>query len=53
MRQAADNQPLLNGEHVLVVEDDFLIYLELVSIVSAAGAEVIGPSSTVAHRRWP
>jgi DNA-binding response OmpR family regulator len=38
----------LGGARVLVVEDDFFIALELVSILSEAGAEVIGPSQTVA-----
>jgi DNA-binding response OmpR family regulator len=38
---------LLSGARVLVVEDDFLIGLELAMILSDAGAVVIGPSQTV------
>jgi len=33
---------------VLVVEDEFLIALEIEDILSAAGVDVIGPASTVA-----
>ena len=32
---------------VLVVEDDFIIALELTSVLSDAGAIVVGPSNTV------
>ena len=39
----------LEGTHVLVVEDDLLISMELTSVLTAAGADVIGPSHTVAH----
>lgn len=38
----------LSGVRVLVVEDDFFIGLELSSILSDAGATVVGPSNTVA-----
>lgn len=41
------NATLLGGARVLVVEDDFLIGLELSAILSDAGAEVVGPLSTV------
>ena len=37
----------LSGARVLVVEDDFLIALELAATLSDAGAEVVGPSATV------
>lgn len=39
---------LLSGARVLVVEDDFFIALELTTILSEAGAEVVGPSQTLA-----
>lgn len=38
----------LSGARILVVEDDFLIALELTAILSDAGAEVVGPAQTVA-----
>jgi len=37
----------LNGARVLVVEDDFFIGLELVAILSDAGATVVGPQQTL------
>jgi DNA-binding response OmpR family regulator len=37
----------LGGASILVVEDDFLILMELESVLSAAGADVIGPSRNV------
>ena len=39
--------PRLDGARVLLVEDDFLIGLELAAILSDAGAEVVGPVQTV------
>jgi DNA-binding response OmpR family regulator len=48
MHQAPTDETILQGAHVLVVEDDFLISMELASILTAAGAEVIGPSRNVA-----
>ena len=40
--------PIHKPQPVLVVEDDLLISMELTSVLTAAGADVIGPSSTVA-----
>src|SRR5262245_10449301 len=37
----------LDGARVLVVEDDFIIGLELAAVLTDAGAEVVGPSQTV------
>jgi DNA-binding response OmpR family regulator len=37
----------LRGAGILLVEDDFLIFMELESILTAAGAQVIGPARTV------
>jgi len=48
MRQAPNDESVLQGAHVLVVEDDFLISLELTSVLTAAGADIVGPSHTVA-----
>ena len=39
--------PRLDGARVLLVEDDFLIGLELAAILSDAGAEIVGPLQTV------
>jgi DNA-binding response OmpR family regulator len=46
--EPSSGSALLGGARVLVVEEDFFIALELVSILSEAGAEVVGPSQTVA-----
>jgi DNA-binding NtrC family response regulator len=48
MQHAGKDQPDLQGANVLVVEDDLLISMELTSVLTAAGAEVIGPSCNVA-----
>jgi len=48
MRQVPNDESILQGAYVLVVEDDFLISMELTSVLTAAGAEVVGPSRTVA-----
>lgn len=48
MRQVSNDESILQGAHVLVVEDDCLISMELASVLSAAGADVVGPSHTVA-----
>src|SRR5262245_1260529 len=37
----------LDGARVLVVEDDFLISLEIGGVLTDAGAEVVGPSRTL------
>ena len=39
----------LDGARILVVEDDFIISMELGSILTEAGAEVIGPCYTPAQ----
>ena len=39
----ADDPPPLNGTRVLVVEDEFIIMLELASLLEDAGAEIVGP----------
>jgi DNA-binding NtrC family response regulator len=46
--ELSSGSALLGGARVLVVEDDFFIALELASILSDAGAEIVGPSQTVA-----
>lgn len=38
---------MLSGRQVLLVEDDYLIAVELKSILAAEGAEVVGPAATV------
>jgi DNA-binding NtrC family response regulator len=38
--------PALDGARILVVEDDFIISMELGSILAEAGAKVIGPCRT-------
>jgi DNA-binding response OmpR family regulator len=39
----------LDGARILVVEDDFIISLELDTILAGAGAQVVGPCRTVAQ----
>ncbi|HKS60961.1 MAG TPA: response regulator [Xanthobacteraceae bacterium] len=39
----AHDPPPLNGARVLVVEDEFIIMLELASLLEDAGAEIVGP----------
>lgn len=41
----------LGGSRILIVEDDFLISMELDSILADAGAQVVGPCRTVAQAR--
>ena len=48
MQRVPNDEPILQGAYVLVVEDDFLIAMELESVLTAAGADVVGPSRTVA-----
>ena len=43
----AATSPRLDGARVLVVEDDFIIGLELTAILTDAGAKVIGPVQSV------
>jgi len=43
MTQAGIGHPLL-GLHVLVVEDDYFIALELCTALRTAGAEIVGPA---------
>lgn len=38
---------VIAGRHILVVEDDYLIAIDLVGVLERAGAEVIGPASNV------
>ncbi|MEG3089377.1 response regulator [Sphingomonas sp. PB4P5] len=40
---------LLAGRRVLVVEDDYLLGIDLAATLQGAGAEVIGPASSVAE----
>jgi DNA-binding response OmpR family regulator len=42
---------VLNGARILVVEDDSFICMELGAILTAAGAEVVGPCRTLAEAR--
>jgi CheY-like chemotaxis protein len=40
---------LLAGRRVLVVEDDYLLAIDLVGTLQSAGAEAVGPASSVAE----
>ncbi len=44
-----DSAMALDGARILIVEDDFIISMELDTILAAAGAEVVGPCRTVAQ----
>jgi DNA-binding NtrC family response regulator len=41
----------LDGARILVVEDDFIISLELDTILAGAGAQVLGPCQTAAQAK--
>jgi DNA-binding response OmpR family regulator len=47
MTQRLNGSAALAGALILIVEDDFLISLELQSILSDAGAQVVGPTRSV------
>lgn len=40
-------EPGLAGKRLLVVEDEYLVAVELVDLLKAAGAEVVGPAGTL------
>ena len=42
-------RPALDGARILLVEDDFIISMELCLILAEAGAEIIGPCYTPAQ----
>lgn len=44
-----DGTPSLKGARVLVVEDDFILLMELETILAEAGAEIAGLCVTVEH----
>ncbi|MGH6671306.1 MAG: response regulator [Xanthobacteraceae bacterium] len=46
-----DSESALNGARILVVEDDFLISMELDTILADAGAKVVGPCRTIAQAK--
>lgn len=48
MSRRNDRERALEGKRVLIAEDDFLIALELQTVLEDAGAEVIGPCGSVA-----
>lgn len=39
----------LAGRHILIVEDDFFIALDVAASLKAAGAEVVGPAASLAE----
>lgn len=41
--------PSLSGRRILIVEDDFLLSMDLAAALESAGAKVIGPASSVAE----
>jgi CheY-like chemotaxis protein len=43
----ADDQPHLRGKRILVVEDEFYIADDVYRLLKRAGAEVVGPVSSV------
>ena len=42
-----DEAPTLRGQRVLVVEDEALVAMELARVLTAAGAQVVGPVGTI------
>lgn len=49
--QSTEQEVVLDGMRVLVVEDDYFIADEICNTLRAHGAEVIGPSPDVEHGR--
>ena len=47
MTTAATMQPMLQGRHVLVVEDEYMIAQEIAEVLSNAGALTLGPVPSV------
>ncbi|ATC34380.1 PAS domain S-box protein [Caulobacter vibrioides] len=43
----AEAGPSLSDQHVLVVEDEAVVAMELTRVLTAAGAKVIGPAGTI------
>ncbi|WP_310216929.1 HWE histidine kinase domain-containing protein [Caulobacter sp. BE264] len=43
----AEVGPSLNDQHVLVVEDEAVVAMELTRVLTAAGAKVVGPAGTI------
>lgn len=43
----AEPGPSLNDQHVLIVEDEAVVALELTRVLTAAGAKVVGPAGTI------
>lgn len=41
------NRPDLTGRHILVVEDDFILSLDICLQIEACGGVVIGPAATL------
>lgn len=44
---ATDDSPALRDQRVLVVEDEAVVAMELVRVLTAAGAKVVGPAGTI------
>ncbi|MGD9196424.1 MAG: response regulator [Methyloceanibacter sp.] len=44
---AQEGVDLINSNPILVVEDEFLIALDIVAALESAGLDVVGPASTV------
>jgi PAS domain S-box-containing protein len=44
---AIDEAPTLRGQRVLIVEDEAVVAMELVRVLTAAGATVVGPVGTI------
>jgi DNA-binding NtrC family response regulator len=51
MNRQENSAHALKGVRILVVEDEFLIAMELDSILQEAGAEVVGPCGSAAQAR--
>ncbi len=44
---AVDDTPALRDQRVLVVEDEAVVAMELARVLTAAGAQVVGPAGTI------
>jgi CheY-like chemotaxis protein len=41
--------PMLDGKHILLVEDEYFIVQDMARIFAAAGAVIVGPAASVAE----
>ncbi len=51
LTQSGPAMGVLRGRHLLIVEDDYLIAMEMAASLAAHGATILGPAGSVADAR--